>query len=204
MILHKGFDGLQDACEAIGAVVVAELELFEVEGEVGDGHAVEFGQALFGEGPEPLDAVEVDAAVGEAGCLVDAFVAEAIGHEPVVAFELVGVDEASAFDLGHQKRAEFRSPHRGDHLHVHLATAFQDAEDWGLARSAMGCRWMDMPKEYGSHKTVWRRLKEWQERGVWEGLWRRLLELGYQAGRLRLGAVAVDATTIEARKGGRQ
>jgi transposase len=51
-----------------------------------------------------------------------------------------------------------------------------------------GCRWMDMPKEYGSHKTAWR----------------RLLELGYQAGRLKLGAVAVDATTIEARKGGRQ
>jgi hypothetical protein len=32
----------------------------------------------------------------------------------------------------------------------------------------------------------------------------RLLELGYQAGRLKLGAVAIDATTIEARKGGRQ
>jgi transposase len=67
-----------------------------------------------------------------------------------------------------------------------------------------GCRWMDMPREYGSHKTAWRRLKEWQERGVWEGLWRRLLELGYRAGRLRLGAVAIDATTIEARKGGRE
>jgi len=51
-----------------------------------------------------------------------------------------------------------------------------------------GCRWMDMPKEYDSHKMAWR----------------RLLELGYQAGRLRLGAVAVDATTIEARKGGRE
>jgi len=67
-----------------------------------------------------------------------------------------------------------------------------------------GCRWMDMPREYGSHKTAWRRLKEWQERGVWEGLWQRLLELGYQAGRLKLGAVAIDATTIEARKGGRE
>jgi hypothetical protein len=46
---------------------------------------------------------------------------------------------------------------------------------------------MDMPKEYGSHKMAWR----------------RLVELGYQAGRLRLGAVAIDVTTIEARKGGR-
>jgi transposase len=51
-----------------------------------------------------------------------------------------------------------------------------------------GCRWMDTPKEYGSHKMAWR----------------RLLELGYQAGRLKLGVVATDATTIEARKGGKQ
>jgi transposase len=51
-----------------------------------------------------------------------------------------------------------------------------------------GCRWMDTPKEYGSHKMAWR----------------RLLELGYQAGRLKLGAVVTDATTIEARKGGRE
>jgi hypothetical protein len=32
-------------------------------------------------------------------------VAEAIGHEPIVAFELVGGDEASAFDPVHQERA---------------------------------------------------------------------------------------------------
>jgi len=67
-----------------------------------------------------------------------------------------------------------------------------------------GCRWMDMPKEYGSHKTAWRRLKEWQERGVWEGLWQRLLELVYQVGRLKLGAVAIDATTVDARTGGKE
>jgi transposase len=66
-----------------------------------------------------------------------------------------------------------------------------------------GCRWMDMPREYGSYKTAWRRLKEWQERGVWEGLWQRLLEAGYRQGKVGLEAVAVDATTVEAKKGGR-
>jgi len=30
-----------------------------------------------------------------------------------------------------------------------------------------GCRWMDMPLEYGSYKTAWRRLKRWQDEGVW-------------------------------------
>ncbi len=38
---------------------------------------------------------------------------------------------------------------------------------------------------------------------MWEGLWRRLLELGYQAGRM-LGAVALDGTTIEAGETERQ
>jgi transposase len=26
---------------------------------------------------------------------------------------------------------------------------------------------MDMPLEYGSYKTAWRRLKKWQYEGVW-------------------------------------
>jgi transposase len=30
-----------------------------------------------------------------------------------------------------------------------------------------GCRWMDMPKRYGSYKTAWRRLKRWSKEGVW-------------------------------------
>jgi transposase len=63
-----------------------------------------------------------------------------------------------------------------------------------------GCRWMDMPREDGSSKTAWRRLQEWQQRGVWQ----RLLDTGYPAGRLEGRAVAADATTIEARKGGRR
>lgn len=31
-----------------------------------------------------------------------------------------------------------------------------------------GCRWMDMPAEYGSHKSVWERHKIWSESGVWK------------------------------------
>jgi len=26
-----------------------------------------------------------------------------------------------------------------------------------------GCWWVDMPLEYGSYRTAWRRLKKWQE-----------------------------------------
>src|SRR5712691_6048274 len=31
-----------------------------------------------------------------------------------------------------------------------------------------GCRWQDLPREYGAPTTVWRRLKRWGEEGVWE------------------------------------
>jgi transposase len=34
-----------------------------------------------------------------------------------------------------------------------------------------GCRWMGLPRQYALQSTAWWHLKEWQERGVWEGLW---------------------------------
>jgi transposase len=31
-----------------------------------------------------------------------------------------------------------------------------------------GCRWQDLPREYGAPTTVWRRLKRWGEGGIWD------------------------------------
>src|SRR5215204_3573300 len=38
-----------------------------------------------------------------------------------------------------------------------------------------GCRWEDVPREYGSPVTCWRRLRAWEEDGTWERVWRSLL-----------------------------
>jgi transposase len=38
-----------------------------------------------------------------------------------------------------------------------------------------GCRWRDLPREYGSATTCWRRLQRWQEEGVWPRIWRATL-----------------------------
>lgn len=38
-----------------------------------------------------------------------------------------------------------------------------------------GARWQDVPREQGSPTTCWRRLKEWQDLGVWEQLRRAIL-----------------------------
>jgi len=40
-----------------------------------------------------------------------------------------------------------------------------------------GCHWEDVPREYGSPSTCWRRLKAWEEDGTWERIWRSLLTL---------------------------
>jgi transposase len=41
-----------------------------------------------------------------------------------------------------------------------------------------GCRWMDMPIKYGSYKTAWRRLKKWQDEGVWDKILKELASIG--------------------------
>ncbi|NHV96724.1 MAG: IS5 family transposase [Thaumarchaeota archaeon] len=58
-----------------------------------------------------------------------------------------------------------------------------------------GCRWMDMPLRYGSYKTAWKRLKRWQVEGVWDRILKALASIrGHEV-------VAVDSTTVEAKKG---
>ncbi|MGC8962189.1 MAG: transposase, partial [Candidatus Bathyarchaeia archaeon] len=58
-----------------------------------------------------------------------------------------------------------------------------------------GCRWMDMPVRYGSYKTAWKRLKRWQLMGVWDGVFKAIASMR------RYGRVAVDSSTVEAKKG---
>jgi transposase len=58
-----------------------------------------------------------------------------------------------------------------------------------------GCRWMDMPLEYGSYKTAWKRLKKWQDEGVWDRIFKALASIREH------GIVSVDSSTVEAKKG---
>jgi transposase len=60
-----------------------------------------------------------------------------------------------------------------------------------------GCRWMDMPLEYGSYKTAWKRLKKWQDEGVWDRIFKALASIREH------GIVSVDSSTVEAKKGER-
>jgi transposase len=55
-----------------------------------------------------------------------------------------------------------------------------------------------LPKEYGVHySTCWRRLKRWQENGVWQRIAEALLE----AKASDLAQVALDTSYVKAKKG---
>lgn len=67
-----------------------------------------------------------------------------------------------------------------------------------------GCRWMDMPSKYGSHKTAWERHKKWSERGVWKAVMDSLVSHGYQTGLVDADDLSIDSSTVHAKKGGRR
>lgn len=64
-----------------------------------------------------------------------------------------------------------------------------------------GCRWKDMPREYGAPSTCWRRLVVWQREGVWTRVLRVLLGQLGKRGRLKLSHGILDASFAAAKKG---
>jgi len=64
-----------------------------------------------------------------------------------------------------------------------------------------GARWRDLPEEYPDGSTCWRRLRMWEEQGVWLRAWRKLL--GQLDERKLLGweEAFLDATFVTAQKG---
>jgi transposase len=70
---------------------------------------------------------------------------------------------------------------------------------------ASGCRWEDVPRELGcSGRTAHRRLRAWEEAGVWDRLHADLLRLLRQADKLDADLVVVDGVYVRAFGGGEQ
>ena len=64
-----------------------------------------------------------------------------------------------------------------------------------------GARWRDLPNEYPSPATCWRRLKRWDEDGTWERIWRAFLAELDARGRLQWETAFIDGTFAAAKKG---
>jgi transposase len=63
-----------------------------------------------------------------------------------------------------------------------------------------GLRWRDLPAEMGcgSGVTCWRRLRDWQDVGVWDRLHELLLAELRAAGQIDLSRVVVDSSSVRA------
>ena len=64
-----------------------------------------------------------------------------------------------------------------------------------------GARWRDLPAEYPSPSTCWRRLRRWEEDGTWERLWRAFLAELDDCGWLDWEESFADASFFAAKKG---
>jgi transposase len=64
-----------------------------------------------------------------------------------------------------------------------------------------GCRWEDVPREYGSPATCWRRLRAWEEDGTWENVWRSLLTMLDKRGQLKWTKAFLDGSFVLAKRG---
>ena len=64
-----------------------------------------------------------------------------------------------------------------------------------------GARWKDLPKCFPSASTCWRRLKQWEEAGVWLKVWRKFLGELDEQGRIDWSEVFADGTFSPAKKG---
>lgn len=64
-----------------------------------------------------------------------------------------------------------------------------------------GTPWGELPKEYASASTCWRRLKEWEEQDVWLRAWRTLLSELDKNEQLDWSEAFVDGSFAPAKKG---
>jgi len=65
-----------------------------------------------------------------------------------------------------------------------------------------GCRWRDVPRALGaSGVSCWRRLREWQQAGVWARAHRTLLQWLGDLDAIDLERASLDSTSVRAKKG---
>jgi transposase len=65
-----------------------------------------------------------------------------------------------------------------------------------------GARWRDLPRDFGVSPSVcWKRLRAWEEQGIWLRLWRAFLSKLDQRGRLDWQESFLDGSFAPAKKG---
>ncbi len=64
-----------------------------------------------------------------------------------------------------------------------------------------GARWCDLPVEFPSPSTCWRRLRDWEEQEVWLEIWRTFLSELNERQQLKWSESFMDGSFAPAKKG---
>jgi transposase len=64
-----------------------------------------------------------------------------------------------------------------------------------------GARWKDLPKDFPSAATCWRRLRDWEQAGLWLKIWRAFLGELDEHGQLDWSETFGDGSFAPAKKG---
>ena len=65
-----------------------------------------------------------------------------------------------------------------------------------------GARWKDLPADFPSASSCWRRLHDWEEAGLWLKIWRAFLGELDEKGQLDWSETFADGSFAPAKKGG--
>ena len=64
-----------------------------------------------------------------------------------------------------------------------------------------GARWQDLPEEFPHPSTCWRRLRDWEEQGIWLAIWRAFLSELNERQQLNWSESFLDGSFAPAKKG---
>jgi transposase len=64
-----------------------------------------------------------------------------------------------------------------------------------------GARWQDLPDEFPHPSTCWRRLRDWEEQGIWLNIWRSFLSDLNERQQLNWSESFLDGSFAPAKKG---
>ena len=67
-----------------------------------------------------------------------------------------------------------------------------------------GCRWNDLPAEYGSGVTCWRRLSQWEADGTWDHIWKTLVATLDPQAKLAWAQAFLAGTIVPIHRGARE
>jgi len=64
-----------------------------------------------------------------------------------------------------------------------------------------GCRWIDLPEQYGSKSSAHRRFQDFQQKGIWKKILKCAIVSAHKQNKINLQKISVDSSSIPSKKG---